>query len=362
MAETIDDVIGRCPTAAEMDLIDAVISLSFEGTDPSAPTLVCHAAGGSRDLTKLKRNVYNILLAAKKIRYSQPLPWSSQTSVWDWLRFESGINMIRLRGDIGGSYCCEPSNAIDLSVAPNSYYAFSDKWVDDNGDGGGLVSSLALVVHEARHRMSGGHTCGTDDQTLDELGAWGAQIYFYLWLDRYADRNFLRPNAGDANYYRSWHVQQAESQLDRICQPPATVAGNVVEFYNSVLDHYFMTISPAEATAIDNGSAGPGLVAHRGHLHRMDRPESGAAPRPPGLPLLWLDQSGAEQPFLHRGRRRVRFPQAVAGVHAGGPTALELRGHRVLHRRGRAPDADIGDAVLRGNRRSGRAVAREPFL
>src|SRR6185295_1025622 len=32
----------------------------------------------------------------------------------------------------------------------------------------------------------------------------------------------------------------------------------VVEFYNTVLDHYFVTADAAEATAIDNGSAGPG--------------------------------------------------------------------------------------------------------
>ena len=35
-------------------------------------------------------------------------------------------------------------------------------------------------------------------------------------------------------------------------------AGTVVEFHNSIVNHYFMTISPVEATAIDNGSAGPG--------------------------------------------------------------------------------------------------------
>jgi hypothetical protein len=32
----------------------------------------------------------------------------------------------------------------------------------------------------------------------------------------------------------------------------------VVEFYNAPLDHYFVTANPLEATAIDNGSAGPG--------------------------------------------------------------------------------------------------------
>jgi hypothetical protein len=34
----------------------------------------------------------------------------------------------------------------------------------------------------------------------------------------------------------------------------------VVEFYNTVLDHYFITANPLEATAVDNGSAGPGWV------------------------------------------------------------------------------------------------------
>jgi hypothetical protein len=33
---------------------------------------------------------------------------------------------------------------------------------------------------------------------------------------------------------------------------------NVVEFYNTTLNHYFITADPNEATAIDGGSAGPG--------------------------------------------------------------------------------------------------------
>lgn len=49
------------------------------------------------------------------------------------------------------------------------------------------------------------------------------------------------------------------SQLARIDlaqnTPPDTT---VTEFYNSTLNHYFVTANPAEATAIDGGSAGPG--------------------------------------------------------------------------------------------------------
>jgi hypothetical protein len=257
-AETIDDVIGRCPTIAEMATIDAVLTLSFEGNDPSAPTLVCHAAQGSRDMTKLKRNWYNVLRAAQKLRFTQPLPWSAQTSIWDWLRLESGVTTIRIRGDLTVSFCCEPQNAINLASTANSYTTFSDKWLEDNNHGGGLVSALGVVVHEARHRKAGGHTCRGNDQTLAELGASGAQLYYSYWLAYYTDRDFFRPKTGDPAYYRNWAAQTAESDMSRICSPPPIVTGTVVEFYNSTLNHYFMTISAAEATAIDNGSAGPG--------------------------------------------------------------------------------------------------------
>jgi len=36
------------------------------------------------------------------------------------------------------------------------------------------------------------------------------------------------------------------------------IADIVVEFYNTNLDHYFITADPNEAAAIDSGSAGPG--------------------------------------------------------------------------------------------------------
>jgi len=36
--------------------------------------------------------------------------------------------------------------------------------------------------------------------------------------------------------------------------------GSVVEFYNTTLDHYFITADSSEAAAIDDGSAGPGWI------------------------------------------------------------------------------------------------------
>jgi streptogramin lyase len=50
-----------------------------------------------------------------------------------------------------------------------------------------------------------------------------------------------------------------DALLARIATAQDTPAdATVVEFYNEMLDHYFTTASPAEAAAIDAGSAGPG--------------------------------------------------------------------------------------------------------
>src|SRR5262249_41064148 len=42
---------------------------------------------------------------------------------------------------------------------------------------------------------------------------------------------------------------------------PAYVAGSVVEFYNTILDNFFITADPNEQTAVANGAAGPGWSA-----------------------------------------------------------------------------------------------------
>jgi uncharacterized delta-60 repeat protein len=59
----------------------------------------------------------------------------------------------------------------------------------------------------------------------------------------------------------------------------------VVEFHNGVLDHYFVTASPAEAAAIDAGAAGPGwartgLAFRSGGAHRVCRFYGNAAVNP----------------------------------------------------------------------------------
>ena len=48
--------------------------------------------------------------------------------------------------------------------------------------------------------------------------------------------------------------------------------GNVIEFYNNILNHYFITADPNEAAAIDAGSAGPGW-SHTGQTWKSGGPD-----------------------------------------------------------------------------------------
>ena len=54
----------------------------------------------------------------------------------------------------------------------------------------------------------------------------------------------------------------AAAGLARAAEPTATA----VEFYNTVLGHYFVTAGPGEAAAIDAGRAGPGWTRTGGQF------------------------------------------------------------------------------------------------
>jgi len=72
----VDELLARCPTAAETAAIDADFKLTFD-SDPVKGTLASTVAGGSADLTLLKRPFYETVQVAKRLTFSKPLPWTS---------------------------------------------------------------------------------------------------------------------------------------------------------------------------------------------------------------------------------------------------------------------------------------------
>jgi hypothetical protein len=139
---------------------------------PRGGKLVCTAASGSADLTLLQRRAYQTLQAMQRLQFSKPLPWTNQ-SLYDW--FVNTIKGIRFRSDTEFSFCCDPKDTINVKIANNTFLVLTDRWVDPQ-TGDGLMNEVVLYVHEARHNQGYGHTCGTDDKTIAELGAWGCSI------------------------------------------------------------------------------------------------------------------------------------------------------------------------------------------
>ena len=166
----VDQFLAACPTRDQIASVDAELRLSFESDPTADEPLACTAAAGSRDLSPMKKRVYNSLRLMQQIQFDQPLPWTKEP-LYRW--FTANVKGIRFRSDIANSLCCNPDRTLGIATT-NLVIKFSDRWVEP-ALGGGLDGFILLLVHEARHADRHPHTCGTKDQTLDEMGSWGVQ-------------------------------------------------------------------------------------------------------------------------------------------------------------------------------------------
>jgi len=191
---TIEQLLDRCPLPAELALVDSSLSMRFT-SDPTAGQLVCTAAQGSRDLTRLQERAYQTVLMFTWIRFDAPLPWTSlPLDAW----FAQAIHGVDFRNDGPYSYCCEPGGVIvvetpNLSVLSPTYFYDPDLKTFRYDVSGAVRGLASLFIHEARHNQGYLHTCtsgaraGQNDNTIAELGAWGVEYYFLLWLGTHSD-------------------------------------------------------------------------------------------------------------------------------------------------------------------------------
>jgi hypothetical protein len=198
-----DEFLATCPSAD--------VKLSFESDPTSREPLACTAAQGSRNLSPLKKRVYNTLLLAKRTTFDQPLPWTKQP-LYEWLT--STIKGVRFRSDINLSSCCNPPGVLGIAIT-NLGINQTERWIDPAFGGGGLSSFLALLVHEARHAEGAIHTCGTRDRTLEEMGSWSVQYHLLRWFAEHTDRSFFSAGTRD---YNAQLLKQANTVLKtQIC-------------------------------------------------------------------------------------------------------------------------------------------------
>jgi hypothetical protein len=226
--ETVDEFFARCPSAEEVAKVNSDLTVSFE-YDPTAGTLVCTAATGSADLTALQKRAYQTIYVMRLLHFSQPLPWTDK-QLYDWLvNAIDGISFID-GGGSGYSYCCAPEGTIVIALNPNAIILATDQWMQPSLSSG-LMNTMFLYAHEARHNEGYGHTCvnpdrNGDDNLVTEMGSWSIQYYLALWIAQYGERSFLMASGADPNVYRQMALQDAQTTREvRFCEDPAPTPG-----------------------------------------------------------------------------------------------------------------------------------------
>ena len=218
--ESANDILARCPTPAEVASSDRDLTITFE-SDPTVGQTVCSAAQSSRDLTLLQAQVYRVLTVMREITFDAPLPWTSD-SLYGW--FVSSIRGIRIRGDRGTSFCCDPDGIINIQAQNLAALRYPSDFQY-------VGSLMVLFVHEARHNNGFPHTCfvdlgtgprpdtrisrsqeefagvvpGSNDDTIAQLGAWGVQYHLDIFLGSHSDPAFI-PQAMQSKFTRDAQI------------------------------------------------------------------------------------------------------------------------------------------------------------
>lgn len=172
----LPEIATTCPPARDVAAFDHDLEFDFAG-DPAPGTLVCRAEDGSANLTLLQARTYQALRAMKFATYDIPLPWTDK-QLYDWFT-DGKIRGIQFRIDPAPSNCC-PGGFI--SVASGAVNSLVQTGLSDRNMWNTVEPFIALLIHEKRHADHFHHTCGNDkDQTIRELGAWGAQYHWREW-------------------------------------------------------------------------------------------------------------------------------------------------------------------------------------
>jgi hypothetical protein len=112
-------------------------------------------------------------------------------------------------------------SSLDLDWEHDDYW----NGIDENHPGG-IAGLVGLLVHEARHAEGYPHTCAydeaaggyTDDQTMEEMGAWAVNALFFQWIADHSDVTYMTATDAPSELYRDDARETAESlTANRIC-------------------------------------------------------------------------------------------------------------------------------------------------
>jgi hypothetical protein len=212
----VDQIIARCPTAAEIAAAQARTPVTFDVSALTGPN-VCTAGSGSADLNTVQLRTYQALIVLNELRFSQALPWTPGT-LTDWFsRAIRGIRITDLPFGTGG-FCCNPAGVIVVD-SPGDVLDIA-RYADPNRNWNGpLPFLLGVFVHEARHAEGPLHQCAGNDNTISELGAWGVEYSFEAWLALFSGSFMTAPDI-HPTAYRDGALFRAGVWRMNACQSP----------------------------------------------------------------------------------------------------------------------------------------------
>jgi hypothetical protein len=161
---------------------------------------VCRDADGSVDLTGVELRTVRALLIMRELEFDAPLPWTP-LSLWDWVRQET--NGILFDGNATLSSCCGGSRTPVIAGRATSL-----TWDSIEG-------LIGVIVHETRHISFGGHTCGSLDRTIAEMGAFGVHNLFFQWMGSHTSPELLPPE-----YQRQSRLRACTQANSVFCNEP----------------------------------------------------------------------------------------------------------------------------------------------
>ena len=212
----IDRFLDACPSEEDLRVVCSEIPIYVESYGRRA--VLDGRAECESPVPSDAGLVVQALRVIRHMRLIEPLSWTDRHP-YVWLT--SKIDGIILRATTPFSYCCEhpvsesegEQSLIVIKAADRELRGFRTSWVDPQA-GVGLAGLVTLIFHEARH-VDAPHTCGADDQTLSEMGAWGVQ---YDMAQRIADGR-IGIGIQDNPLYLQYGAASAQIARARICFP-----------------------------------------------------------------------------------------------------------------------------------------------
>ena len=275
---------GTWTTRANLSAARRGLQLS----NPPGVTNFLHFANSGRDSDQdaIARYVATIRSAQPPVSSSAPSTVSGKALFNQMDLVVAGFSCASCHGGPRFSrsivdYTAPPSPEIGLGLGNQRVIGAELRQTATQGPNAGqfpgvLINVGTFVANSAGGRVNEIRANGADaSQAIAPLGANGFNFpsllsvhetapYYYNGLAQTLDEvlnGSQDGNGGTRHHFVTNAAQRADlvSYLKSI-GPAAAVGGlpTVYEFYNTPLDHFFITSNPVEAAAIDGGSAGPG--------------------------------------------------------------------------------------------------------